>query len=133
MASLQLPTYLSESIRQAIEESRRILDLKDNWDDEGSPAYEESTWARALDFLTLNAITLWRHRAVWVCAPRILPGPQGSIDLHWRTGGRELLVNIPASLSEPADFYGDNGSCNVIKGKLDTSEDNEWILLWLTR
>jgi hypothetical protein len=70
-------------------------------------------------------------------APKILPGPHGSIDLHWKMPKRELLINIPANPEEPGSYYGDDreeGTENAIRGKnLDVSANNEWIFMWLMK
>jgi hypothetical protein len=124
-------------ILQAIELSKNILNFNDNWDDEGSPAYKVSTWDRATTFLRRSALQLWEEYHVILDAPKILPGPVGSIDLHWKTSRRELLINIPEILNEPANFYGDDSTSNdrspsqMVKGIIDTSKDNQWLLMWL--
>lgn len=125
------------SLIHAIQGSRNIMELEDDWDEEGSPGYSQSTWNRAVKFLLANALILWRRHKVCFGAPRILPGPYGSIDLHWRTPKRELLINVPADAEEPASYYGDDreeGTENAIRGKkLDSSPDSEWIFLWLMK
>jgi hypothetical protein len=126
-----LVARLIPGIMRAIEASRAILDLGGDWDSEGSVGYLESTWERATEFLKRSAFALRVHRDREVQAPRILHGPDGGIDLHWKTDSHELLINIPADPREPADFYGDSGPSNMIKGKLKTSSQNEWILMWL--
>jgi hypothetical protein len=118
-------------IMRAIEASRNILDIPDDWDSEGSVDYSESTWNRATEFLKRTAFALRVHHEREVQTPRILHGPDGGIDLHWKTTSHELLISIPAHPDEPADFYGDSGPRNTIKGKLDTSAQGEWILMWL--
>jgi hypothetical protein len=123
----------SSHIQEAIRSSRRILELRDNWDDEGTPVYEEQTWTRATKFVQQTAFEYWKQQQVWVTAPRILPGPEGGIDIHWKTSKRELLINIPADNEAPAGYYGTGGPKDNIKGKLDTSSKNEWILVWLLR
>lgn len=122
---------LSVELSQAIDESRYIYELEDDWDDEGSSGYTEEFWSQAISFLKNNAQQLRAKNGVWVYAPTISPGPYGSIDLHWETSERELLIKIPANLDEPASYYGDDRRKNKIKGTLDISENNEWILLWL--
>lgn len=131
-SQLDVVEQLIPEIIRAIEAARNILDRTDDWDGEGSVGYAESTWNRATEFLKSSAFALKVHSDRETEAPRILPGPEGSIDLHWKTDTHELLINIPAAHEEPADFYGDSGSSNWIKGKLDTSAQNEWILMWLT-
>jgi hypothetical protein len=125
---------ISSRIAEVIESSRKILDLKDDWDEEGSPGYKESTWNRATQFVRDTSLSFRRGAGFWVDPPRITPGPKGSIDIHWRTSKRELLINIPESDEEPAAYYGSGGANDIIKGKLDTSSQrNFWILTWLTR
>jgi hypothetical protein len=133
---LFLPAEIN-SLREAIEKSRYILELRDNWDDAGSIGYSESTWNRAQSFLMRNALKLWRAHKMRFDAPRILPGPEGSIDLHWKTADRELLINVPARARESIAYYGDDireGTENAIRGKdLESSTDGEWIFLWLMK
>lgn len=118
-------------IAEAIKSSRKILDLKDNWDDEGSPGYTKETLERAIQFLTKHIKWLWENSGVRVEAPKILPGPNGSIDIHWECNQYELLVNIPDDPDVPATFYGDDRGNLSIKGTLDPSAFNSGLLLWL--
>jgi hypothetical protein len=120
-------------VKAAIENSRYILDLEDDWDEEGATGYAPSTWSRATDFLLKNALSLWEDYGVFIASPRILPGPDGSIDLHWRVGDHELLTNIPSDVAQPASYYGNSKRGDVIKGSLDTSTNNVWLLVWLTK
>ncbi len=131
-------TYIPSAIRnlrEVIESSRTILKLQNDWDEQGSPGYSGFTWKRVEKFLTDNALQLWRRHKTCFEPPRVLPGPDGSIDLHWRTPKRELLINVPASSTEQLSYYGDDiaeGTENAIRGKkLDTPADAEWIFLWL--
>ena len=123
---------LIPEIVSAIEASREILAMGHDYDGGGSVGYSETTWDRATEFLKRSAFALRIHHDTEIQAPRILHGPDGGIDFHWKTNSHELLINIPADPREPADFYGDSGPNNTIKGKLDTSAQNEWILMWLT-
>jgi len=125
--------YMPIGILEAIRDSRSILEMKDNWDEEGSPGYTEATWNRAVQFIRENVRRLWQFKGAWVAPPRILPGPDGSIDIHWKLSKCELLINIPLDPEEPANYYGDAGAKDLIKGRLDTSSRNEWILMWLMR
>ena len=125
------------SLADAIQNSRSLLDLKDDWDDAGSVGYAESTWRRARDFLIRNAIRFFRSQKKCFDPPEILPGPDGSIDLHWKTDARELLINVPARPQDNIAYYGDDeaeGTENAIRGKnIESSKDTEWIFLWLTK
>lgn len=127
------PERISSRLAEAIRASRYILDLEDDWDEEGSPRFDEATWRRAIRFVKQVALSFRHSAGFWIEPPRILPGPKGSIDIHWKTTKRELLINIPKDEKEPADYYGSGSSADIIKGKIETSANNEWILAWLTK
>jgi hypothetical protein len=109
---------LIQSLEAEIELSKQILDYKDDWDGEGSPAYSMETWQRAVDFLKYYIQAAWQKLRIVLSIPKILPGPDGSIDLHWKTDIYELLVNIPPKDTNFAGFYGDTTSGDLIKGKI---------------
>ena len=118
-------------LKAEIEQAKRILELEDDWDGEGSPGYSEDTFNRAVAFLTTHAEWLWESCSKRSPAPRIGPGPDGSIDLHWKQPSWELLVNIPADANEMATFYGDNYEAQKIRGSLDPKNFNLGIATWL--
>ncbi len=124
---------ISTRLADAIRASRYILELEDDWDEEGSPRFNEATWKRATNFVRQIALSYRQSAGIWIDPPRILPGPKGSIDIHWKTSKRELLINVPENDTVPADYYGSGSATDIIKGKLETSTKNEWILAWLTR
>ena len=124
-------TGISSHLSEAIESSRSILDLPDNWDEEGSSAYAEDTWKRATKFVEECAIGYRGVSGVWIDPPKITPGPEGSIDVRWKSSTRSMLINFPANQSQPIQFFGSNGERDSIKGTLDLSSPNQWILMWL--
>lgn len=111
--------------------SRQILELKDDWDGQGSPGYTKMVWERAYKFVMHSAIEALKGYSVVIQAPKILPGPDGSIDIHWKTDTRELLVNIPKSSNELAQFYGDDYGSLQIKGTIDPDNPSSALLMWL--
>ena len=119
-------------INEAIADSRKLLDLEADWDDNGASPYSEETWARATKFLASHADWALQRDGVLIPAPAVLPGPDGSIDLHWKTQDYELLVNIPASVEEPGNFYGDDYTSLCIKGTFDPAVPNRGLITWLT-
>ena len=138
--SVSEPTHIPSvfsNLNDAIEASRYITELKEDWDEEGSPSYSKSTWTRATRFLKKHALSLWQDHRVAIEVPQILPGPDGSIDIRWRTDKRELVINVPANVNEPASYYGDDkeeGTDTAIRGKnLDLSASSDWIFLWLMK
>lgn len=117
---------------EAINAARGILTLGNNWDGEGSPSYAETTLERAHAFLLAGTLQLWETRRVILPTPRVDAGPDGSIDLHWETNGREMLVNVPPEADETITFYGDD-ILTKVKGELTLDLDTTWLLLWLAR
>lgn len=115
-------------IENEIQESKYILDLADNWDDEGSKGYSESTWNRVTNFLRELSHKAFMSFHVTIDSPKIYHGINGSIDMRWNTDQYHLLVNFPESESSPASFYYNtknkdtakgvfyqsNGGCNVL-------------------
>lgn len=104
------------TIEEAISKARSMLDLPDNWDDEGSVKIELATFERAAALLRMGTVD----------APHINPYCDGSIDLHWRKVGRELLVNVPAS--GPISYYGSMTHGAAVKGEEDFPA---WLLDWV--
>lgn len=129
----ELPPQLFSHIRNEIESSRRILELEDDFDDEGSPGYSEQVWKRAVEFLAKNAKWLLEIYGHLIDAPAILPGSGGSIDIHWDCPSYELLINFPADPQAMAGFYGDDRGEISIEGKFDPSTFNHGLLLWLAK
>jgi hypothetical protein len=118
-------------LARAIEDSRALLSLTANWDEAEGPPLEEATWLRATSFLKRHAHLLLTKHGIRVPTPTLALGPDGSLDLHWKTERRELLLNIPAE-GGPASFYGDSYGTNSIKGKLDVESSDLGLLTWLT-
>ncbi len=129
--TLQARTGIPQNIARAITSSRGILDLSDDWDEQGSPGYEQATWQRACDFLVQQAKFARGTIRCNLPAPRILPGPDGSIDVHWKMRRFELLVNIPKDQSKPATFYGDDFGNSAIRGILNPAEAIPGLVAWL--
>jgi len=124
------PAELSE-LEACVLNSRSLLELEDDWDGEGSPGYTEDHWKRVVRFLSDNANWLFFRLNERLKSPEILPGPNGSLDVHWKYSDVELLLSVPRDLSLPATFYGDNFNRDTIKGSIDFSRETSWLMLWL--
>jgi hypothetical protein len=122
---------IPRGIQVAISASRPILELEDDWDGQGSPRYSEATWRRATEFLLRQANFARVSLAQELPVPKILPGPNASIDLHWKLADFELLLNIPSDAAQPATFYGDDYRNSCIRGTLDPSEEIRGLVVWL--
>jgi hypothetical protein len=100
------PAHDFGHITAAIEKSKYILDLDDDWDDAGSPKYDTNVWQAAVDFLRSYSKQLYQFN-IKIEAPRIYNAPNGSIDLLWENDKRTILINITAN-AEDAIFYADD-------------------------
>jgi hypothetical protein len=111
------------AIECAIEQSKYILELGDNWDGEGSRGYAFETWRRATEFLRDFALgaAAGGHSLE---APTIGHAHDGSIDLLWRTKTYRLLINVPAGDGFIATFYGDDYGDESIEGRFSLSKPN---------
>ncbi len=128
----EFSSFLSD-LEAAIERSRSMLGLPDNWDDDGGGRIEPATWDRAASFLRDNAERLLLSSHAVIGTPVISPVGDGSVDIHWRDTRRQLLINVPAEAEEPIEFFGDDRGRTVVKGTIDPSVSTLWLLMWLTR
>ena len=129
--TVQVDSDFDERLREEIEQAKRLLTLENDWDGEGSPRYSEAAFERAIKFLTKYVEWLRGAYHARPPLPRIGPGPDGSVDLHWREASWELLVNIPADAAKPAVFYGDNYGTQKIRGSMNADKFNLGIAEWL--
>jgi hypothetical protein len=124
----------SHELARRIDQSRRILELEDDWDDEGSPGYEEATWRAAVAIIAATANAYWQSKRRPIPIPTISEGPDGSIDVIWRSGTRQVLINVPPEENGPVTFSGLDKADEIrtVKGRLGTDPTQEWLISWLT-
>jgi hypothetical protein len=116
-------------LEKAIEDSTYIRALPENWDDAGSLAINPRTWERAVTFLRASSLRLLQECGMHLEVPQILPGPAGSVDVHWQNDHFLMLINIrPAG---PSDFYGETRDGLTIKGTFIPETHDQGILSWL--
>jgi hypothetical protein len=120
LQQVELPAELSE-IAQVIEESKYILELTDNFDEEGAKACEFATWERAVRFLVEYSGWVFKSFHYVIDCPKIYDGPHGSIDMLWRTDRYRWLINFPEDSTQPASFYGDDFKLDQLKGTFNPS------------
>jgi hypothetical protein len=101
--------------------------------EEEAPAYSKDALNRASAFLFAQSGRSRKMYNAFAPVPSIGPGPNGSVDLHWKRNNWELLVNIPADNNELAAFYGDNYGTQKIKGNFDPRTFDWGIIQWLMR
>ncbi len=120
---------VAEEDAELATELKRVEGLLGRVDDEGAPLYSREAFNRARRFLEAQSAKAKKMYSVFAPIPDIGPGPDGSIDLHWKSKDRELLVNIPAD--KPAIYYGDNYGVAKHRGTLDPTTSDFGVILWL--
>ncbi len=117
----------------AIENSRRILEHCDDWDGEGSPAYKYETWRNAIELIAGATNAFWIRNRSEIPAPLIHEGPEGSIDITWRLGQKEMVLNIEPGPSACFTFSGLDRSDKslTLVGEQRALSNHGWILEWL--
>lgn len=116
--------------RQAIdkivdEAEERILALGEDWDGEGSPAFEKQTLDAIRNFLfeLIDESELSVVKQVW-----IVPFSGGSIDLQWQTEHFDLLINFCDDGN--VTYYGKDTYGHSIRG--DSRPKPGYISCWMS-
>jgi len=131
--NLETSVQKPEEIEAFINSSKWILNLEDDWDDEGSQGYSIDTWERAISFLRKQVEVLKDDFCYHPTPlPQITPANKGSIDLSWELDDRQLLVNIPSDPSRLATYYGENDTGETTSGRLNTDRRNFALAMWLS-
>ena len=120
-----------DPIDAAIERSRFILSLREDWDDAGSAGYSIETWQRAVAFLRGHSDFTHRIFGFGLPAPAISPADTGSIDLYWRTIDKSLLINFPDAAAEPATYFGRLAKGGTISGQIAAGSLRPELVAWL--
>lgn len=129
--SIKVPYQFNDLVK-SIKESKKLLDLKDNWDDQGSPGYSEETLQQAIRLIVNYSRKIWVEEGIVIDAPKILPAQNGSIDLFWEKDEYTLLINVPRYPGYLAGFYGDFKNDEYIEGKFNLSLYKKSIIFFFT-
>lgn len=125
-------TFPADQYLDLLNSSRHILALKHNWDGEGALPFQKATFDKAFELLIGFARYAFDQYTMTLPLPRVLPGPEGSVDLHWKTQNYEFLLNVPAE-GTFSTYYGNNARGEEVNGKLLVSNlgRNHGLFLWL--
>jgi hypothetical protein len=104
-----------------------ILNFTGDPDDKSFVPCSRATVDRAKEFLSAYAGAGVKNALL----PRVSPGPNGSIDMHWNNKKKELLINIPADSGKPITFYGDDFGDQKITGSVHVGMIERLIAYWL--
>ncbi len=129
----QIPDELSE-IASEIRDSKKILNLKYDWDSEGALSVPQFVWERAVKTLISYSKWIWENKGVILVTPSIDALADGSIDIMWNGTKGRLLLNIRNSPISEAHYYGDTyEGKNKFKGVIkNLNEVQTFFAYWLT-
>lgn len=92
-----------------------MTQLLDDWDDDGGKAVSKDLASCVETFLTkMDAMARnWNRK---VPDPHVSPGPEDTVDIHWKDKESELLVNVK-NADGLCSFYGERPEdSHVIQG-----------------
>lgn len=111
---VSIPYELRDLFRE-INKSKYILELIENHDNQGAIAYSNNTWKKTIIFLAEYVSLIYKESGKIVTSPKIFHGPDGSIDLQWKTNDFKLLINIPDE-TNIATFFGNYQNNQEVEG-----------------
>jgi hypothetical protein len=127
-----VPLLRFDHVEKAIADSKQLLELPTNWDDEGAKRISAKTWNAAVRVLRKASRVAYQRFEFMLPSPRIGPCHDGSLDIYWRTESFTLLINIAAKGSHVSDFYAEKGGVEV-KGPLHSDNPDFAFLYWLVQ
>jgi hypothetical protein len=98
--------FVLSSLGSVIEKSKYIIDLQDDWDDEGSIGYKEETWRKSVDFL-IEYVEWVYSKFNKFYIPSIYHGQKGGIDIVWQEATFKMLIRLDEKV-ENAVFYAED-------------------------
>lgn len=120
------------NIYLAIRESKVLLNLADDWDDEDAIGCNPIIYDRAINLLLKYSQNVLRYHSVSIDSPEINLVKDGSIDLEWRCKDRILLINILNVEGFEAHYYGcDLNNDTIIKGSIKNYTINRNLSFWM--
>lgn len=105
-----------EAIKTLLNESKkRILALKQNWDDMDGEIFTLETWNGVECFLNTYAEHIHSKCQCCIDIPKIYPSAAGSIDVDWETDDYGILINF-AKGGKSATYYADDKKHQITEG-----------------
>ena len=128
----QTKTAGLQALVQEIEASKFILNLNENWDENGALPISPILYETAICFLQNYATFISKKYKTVIETPSINPVKNGSIDLEWHTSNVQLLINIRDT--QNAYFYGDYyNNDSPIKGSVSVKTVEPFFAAWMLK
>ena len=112
---MDLSEYQGGDFEAAILRGVKMLDLKEDWDDEGAIPIKKNIFDKAVNFLCLHIPSYLSDKV------NLLPGRNSEVMLHIKSEFFEVLIDFGAS--DLAHFYADNYSTLSVKGTIRLNEE----------
>jgi len=122
-------------IAQAINESKYILDLKDDWDDDGASSTDLKTYLKAVNFLVRYSKIILEKYLQIIDAPLIDIMRDGSVSILGETDNATFLIIFKKKDTEYSYFYGEEKRDKIPFNYAIKNEDdvNEITALWMSQ
>lgn len=118
------------SLKEAIAAAEKEFAQEAEADSDAASAPDHAAWANAQAYL-LQLEQELREKNAPMSIPAIGPGPQGTVDLHWKNDQFELLINVSGK-NTTATFYAENRDTSLyVKGRFDTQQRSAELFLWV--
>jgi hypothetical protein len=113
--TLKIPTAFKQ-LESILLEGKYILELNDDWDEEGSVGYTIESWKAAAQFIiNFNKWLKGVFLEVFYL-PKMSHGPKGTIDVIWHEDNFRLFVNIDYA-NNKGTFYSDTQQKQFSEGE----------------
>jgi len=120
--TFSVPNKLKQ-LENIILDSKYILDLEEDWDDNESPAYDKATWIEAVNFLIKYATWILDEQQKIILMPKISHAPKSGIDILWENDKFRILIYINQD-GKSGLFYTDNTKQQLSEGQFDIEDIN---------
>ncbi|OIV41194.1 hypothetical protein [Flavobacterium johnsoniae] len=108
-------------LEEAIEKSKYIYGLEDDWDENNSPGYTYENWEKAVMFLLSFSKWIRVNLLKNMQVPKIYQGPNGSIDILWEDTEVKIFFNIDGD-SNKGTFYSYYGDAQKSGGEFELND-----------
>lgn len=113
--TLEIPIGL-DKVNQVFVDAKYILNLEDDWDENGGLVYEEEVWKKAAEFL----ITYFKWiKTIYdgnLYMPKMYHGPNGTIDFVWDELNYRLFINLDC-IENKGNFFSDSPNNQYSEGE----------------
>jgi hypothetical protein len=131
-------SYKLKHIADAINDSKILLDLEEDWDEDGANATNFETYKNAINFLVNYSTHILNNFRLILKKPFIDITRDGSISIQWDTDKAVFLIIFKKNKNEFAYYYGQEKETNSpfkYRVKINENINNitaEWLKDYLT-